>query len=317
MWPWTKLFGTGLFIIRLPSVLFGVASVLLVYALARLEEDRETALLSAGLLAFNGFHLFWSQIARPYSMTCFVGLLSTFLLLLLLRREKGKRVLLSLYLITTFYGLASYYYFWPIFAVQILWVLLGNGSTGTLTSGVLRSQLFLLILASPFVALAIFQSFPSHLASNTLLFFKEYLRFGFLFLPVSDVPIQYVPSPTAKFVLLCTGGLLFLVGLLSERKRTRTFRYADTIGPSLLQLALVSTFAVLCIGGFLIARFFHWYNPHKAILILASGLLPLLILLFSYLIQRRAFPMLKLEMLLKRVMPEGPYSLIAFLAIVL
>lgn len=107
MWPWTKLFGSDLFIIRLPSVLFGVASVLLIYILGTLEKDRLTALLAAGLLAFIGHHILWSQIARPYSMACSLGLLSTILLLLALRRRHLQRLFLYLYLVITLCGLAT------------------------------------------------------------------------------------------------------------------------------------------------------------------------------------------------------------------
>src|SRR5260221_13706296 len=43
---WTKAFGTSLFGIRLPSVLFGTLAILLTYWVAPLTTDRITALLS-------------------------------------------------------------------------------------------------------------------------------------------------------------------------------------------------------------------------------------------------------------------------------
>ena len=64
MFGWTKIFGTDILALRLPSVLFGVACIVLIYVLCQLEEDRFTGLLAAGMLAFNGLHIFWSQEAK-------------------------------------------------------------------------------------------------------------------------------------------------------------------------------------------------------------------------------------------------------------
>ena len=47
MWLWTKLFGTGLVAIRLPSLFFGTLIILLTYWVATLETDRLSALLAA------------------------------------------------------------------------------------------------------------------------------------------------------------------------------------------------------------------------------------------------------------------------------
>jgi len=68
MWFWTKMAGTGLFAIRLPSVLFGVVGVFLTFLFGRLESNAPAALLGAALLAFNGHQIYWSQIARPATL---------------------------------------------------------------------------------------------------------------------------------------------------------------------------------------------------------------------------------------------------------
>src|SRR5580693_7261021 len=83
MWAVTKLFGSGTLAIRLPSVLFGVASIGLVFWLGVLIGQRVPAGVAAAFLAFNGYHIIWSQTGRMYSMLCFVGLVTTVILLLL------------------------------------------------------------------------------------------------------------------------------------------------------------------------------------------------------------------------------------------
>ena len=121
MLAWTKLFGTGIVALRMPSVVFGVASIPLVYLLGRREWGQVTGLVAAGMMAVNGHHIFWSQAARGCTLACFLGIAST---LALLRINEVSRPLRGLffYCVLVFLGLTADYYYWPIFAVQVLWV---------------------------------------------------------------------------------------------------------------------------------------------------------------------------------------------------
>src|SRR5262245_60581491 len=157
MLGWTKWFGSSILPLRLPSLLFGVASVLLIYFLARHTEDTLTALLAAAMLAFNGLHLYWSQTARMYSMACFLGLLSTVLLVLIVKQVTRQRTYGILYVVFTVAGLATHVYFWPLFITQALWVFATNLRT-RLLPGLLRLQIFTFIVATPLVAIAVYQA---------------------------------------------------------------------------------------------------------------------------------------------------------------
>ncbi len=315
MWPYTKLFGTGLFIIRLPSVIFGVASILLIYVLGTLAENRLTALLGAGLLAFNGHHIFWSQIARPYSMACFLGLLSTVLLLLARRKGNPQRVFLWLYLVITLYGLSTTYYFWLLFAIQIFWVLLNSFVKKTVMFGLIRSQLFSVILASPLVTLAMFQSRQSYLGSKFLLFLREFLQFGFLFEPDYINDLQNPLSTIERFSLPFLALLLLIMGLVAKRRWDIESNSNDISGPSLKQLALITAFAFICI--MFAAKILIDVKPSKTYRILASGIIPLLIFLLIFLFHRYSANVHKIGVfLIKRKWLRGvPYALISFLAI--
>src|SRR5512135_2934663 len=112
MLGWTRLFGTGILALRLPSVLFGVGSIILIGLLGLLERDKWTGILAAGMLALNGHQVFWSQTAKMYSLGCFLGLLSTVLLLLAYRQRSWQRVLQAAYLLVTLAGLTTVVYFW-------------------------------------------------------------------------------------------------------------------------------------------------------------------------------------------------------------
>jgi 4-amino-4-deoxy-L-arabinose transferase-like glycosyltransferase len=158
MLGWTKVFGSSILALRLPSVLFGVGSVLLVYLLGCLIADTKAALLASAMLAVNGFHMFYSQIARMYSMACFLGLLSTWLLVLLARRPDRPLIYCVLYVAATISALASHVYVWPLFITQLLWVLVIGIRTRESLVGLARVQVLTFILATPLIAIAAYQS---------------------------------------------------------------------------------------------------------------------------------------------------------------
>jgi 4-amino-4-deoxy-L-arabinose transferase-like glycosyltransferase len=318
MWPWTKLLGSDLFTIRLPSVLFGVASIFLIYVLGILEDDKSTALLSGGLLAFNGHHIFWSQLARPYSVSCFLGLLSSVLLLLLLRKE-GRRqgVFLWLYLAVTLYALWADYHLWMIVGTQIIWVLLNSWIKNNLMSGLLLSQLFILILGSPSIAIAILQSKTSSLSSGILFFLKEFIQFGFIFYEPYDSLAQDIFPTFVKLFsfLFFFASLLLIIGFVAKRKSVQKNVSSDVFGPSLRHLAVAATFAFLC-TLFIAMISLNYRNYHKTYAIVASSITPFCIFLLAFLMQRHSASIDKLEGLRKMVLSKEPYSLSSSLVII-
>jgi len=79
------LFGQSVWALRLPAVLFGLASILALYLFARHVTSVTESLLAAGLLAFSYHHVWFSQNARGYTGLLFWALLSSWLLLGALR----------------------------------------------------------------------------------------------------------------------------------------------------------------------------------------------------------------------------------------
>ncbi|MGH7504186.1 MAG: glycosyltransferase family 39 protein, partial [Longimicrobiales bacterium] len=75
------LFGESPWSIRLPALVFGVASVPMLYVLGRQVATRREALLAAALLAVSYHHIWFSQNARGYTMLAFFAMLATHLLL--------------------------------------------------------------------------------------------------------------------------------------------------------------------------------------------------------------------------------------------
>lgn len=78
-------FGEANWTIRLPALLFGVATVPMLYIFGRQVVSRREAGLSAALLALSYHHVWFSQSARGYIALAFAMILSTHLLLKALR----------------------------------------------------------------------------------------------------------------------------------------------------------------------------------------------------------------------------------------
>lgn len=80
-------FGEHAWSVRLPALLFGVATVPLLYALGVSIASRAEAFAAAALLALSYHHVWFSQNARGYTMLAFWAVLTT---LLLVRAMRGQ-----------------------------------------------------------------------------------------------------------------------------------------------------------------------------------------------------------------------------------
>lgn len=75
---WTEL-GTSEAMLRMPSALFGIATIPLLYLLGRRLFDARVGVLAALLLAVSPTHVVYSQEARSYAMLLFLAALWTLL----------------------------------------------------------------------------------------------------------------------------------------------------------------------------------------------------------------------------------------------
>ena len=224
MLGWTKLFGSSILALRLPSVLFGIGSILLAYVLARHLEDTLTAPLAAAMLALNGLNLQQSQTARMYSMACFLGLLSTVLLVTLVRRGGRSLTYCVLYVIVTLAGLWTHVYFWPLFLSQVVWVAAHLRGRSSLF-GLLRLQIFTAVAATPLIAIAAYQrgatSAPPTLTPVAGVL--RFLQFGSLF----EIDPLAVSAPSLNAVAGMLALLATVLLLASALQRKGDGRLAD------------------------------------------------------------------------------------------
>jgi len=75
---WVRVFGDSEVAVRIPPLLFGIASITLTYALARRFLNDRIALVTAFLLAVSPVHMWYSTEARQYSAALFFALLTLY-----------------------------------------------------------------------------------------------------------------------------------------------------------------------------------------------------------------------------------------------
>ena len=83
------VFGDNEIVMRLPSALLGALAVPLVYQLGKRYIGETAGLLSAALLAFNPFHLWYSQEARMYATLTTLAVAVMYLFLRLLEGQRS------------------------------------------------------------------------------------------------------------------------------------------------------------------------------------------------------------------------------------
>lgn len=87
---WMKLFGDSEFSIRLPSVIFGILSIYLVFKLGELIYNRDIGIICSFILSISQYHIRYSQEARAYSLLVLLVLLSNYYFIKVLKNEANK-----------------------------------------------------------------------------------------------------------------------------------------------------------------------------------------------------------------------------------
>ena len=110
------------FTLRLPSALFGIASLPVFYLVSKKIVSTRAALFALLVFTFSPFHIWYSQEARPYAQLLFFGLLSTHLLFIAIER---KRIIWWVgYGLSMFAGLASQVFMGFMLMAHFLWVMM-------------------------------------------------------------------------------------------------------------------------------------------------------------------------------------------------
>lgn len=119
---WSLIFGNNVISLRSLSIVFGVLTLLAVYRLARkVTGRRDTAGLTALLLAINPVFVRYGIEARMYMVMCLIAVLSTGVLIDLARRPNLKKRLAYAVLLAV--GMYTHYFLSLVFAAQLIYLI--------------------------------------------------------------------------------------------------------------------------------------------------------------------------------------------------
>jgi mannosyltransferase len=121
IWVWTRIFGTGVFWMRLPSALFGIALVPVGWAIGTELAGRRAAIATAALIAFNPLLVWYSQEARAYELFALTAGLAFLCFLRAERDPTGRKM--AMFALTGALALLSHYFAVFLLVPMALWLL--------------------------------------------------------------------------------------------------------------------------------------------------------------------------------------------------
>jgi mannosyltransferase len=119
---WMLLAGDSEFALRVPSALAGALAIPVIYSIGSMLFSRGSGLMAALILSLSAYHIRYSQEARTYSLMAFLGLLSFYFFLKLLKEGRSWTATAGYVVSTT---LLMYSHVYGIFLVgaQVLFLL--------------------------------------------------------------------------------------------------------------------------------------------------------------------------------------------------
>ena len=84
---WMDIFGTGMISLRAPSLIFGVLSIAIFFKLTDKLFNSKIAIFSSSIFTLSPLMIYYSTEARMYSLIVFLGLVSTYSWISLLKKQ--------------------------------------------------------------------------------------------------------------------------------------------------------------------------------------------------------------------------------------
>ncbi len=265
------LFGESPWALRLPAVVFGVASVPATYVVARLVASRREALIACLLLAVSYHHVWFSQNARGYTLIALLALLATWALVKMLETSSWPMA----FAYAAFAALGSYTHATMVFvavgqavAAAIVWLWPERQQQRTdwrvAVSAFALAGLFTLVLYAPMLGQVVdfFTNKPSSLLtrSTPLWALREGLR-------VLAIGLGATGTAVAAVVVM-VGMVIGLLGLASVFRSSRALGLAIVLPP----LAVIG--GALLGRGTMYPRFF-FFAAGTGVIVIVRGLFAL------------------------------------------
>jgi 4-amino-4-deoxy-L-arabinose transferase-like glycosyltransferase len=258
------LFGAHTWSLRLPAVLFGVASIPALYYVARQVGSVREALFSAALFTFSYHHVWFSQNARGYTALLFFTLLSSGLLIQALR--SNRTAVWLLYAVSAALGVFTHLTMgFVLIAHFVIWLV--PVLTGRLGTGITRWNGFLIgfmvagLLSLLAYAFVLPQMFGGGLASGAQGTVKEWTN-----------PVWMVLELFRGLQISFAGGLVAAIALSVFALGLIDFLRKAPVIPALLFIPTTLGFLVMLgIGYTLFPRFFFFAMGFGVIIVIRGA----------------------------------------------
>lgn len=212
---WQFFFGNEVWMSRLLSLMFFIASIPLIYALGHLAYSRRTGLFAALLFTISPFMNWYGNEIRMYSLFVFLALLNQYFFISIYKRKESTRH--HIYWIgfgsTALLGIYTHYFFFLILITNGLFYLLNRRlfPDGTMKRFI-RVCVWLAVLFLPWVILVLTNGAASNTQPNlplptTVNLFNTFSSFVFGF-----------QTDHLNTILVSLWPLTILLGFLALRK---------------------------------------------------------------------------------------------------
>lgn len=120
LWFWTKIFGYSEIAVRIPSVIFGLLTIWIVYSIGKKLISKELGIIAALLLSINPLHVYYSQEARMYALATLAVSVN---ILVILKLVKGEKLNFIFLIFSNIFVLISDYLAYFIFSAEFIFLL--------------------------------------------------------------------------------------------------------------------------------------------------------------------------------------------------
>lgn len=262
---WVRLFGISEIALRMPSVLFGVGTVYLIYKISNLSSLHRPKYLSAILLATAPFHIYYSQEARMYSLVTFFTTASFYFFLKIIRESSFsiKKWIFVFYFIFSALAVYTDYYAWLAILAQGIFLIFKRKF-----KFLILNSIFLIVCYFPWVPMFIIQIKTGMAVSSTLPGWAKLVNISAL----KAIPLTFIKFTIGRITIfdkkiyaLISLGILVVLGVLGVagirkglKKEKETF------------LIIVLWFFIPLIVSWLASIIIPNYQPFRLLLILPA-----------------------------------------------
>lgn len=270
---WNNVFGDSVFSMRMLSVLFSLASAIILFFLCLKITSNQNSIIILFLFAVSPLNLFYSQEARMASLNLFLNILSVYSVIRIIESSQNKNILKDkfsyLFIIFSIMACYTHYFSIPVFAANSLWLLISPRKNRKAFISVILFITIVIITYFPWIPILLSQASRGQQwrsGQNIYLVAKEILNY----LRDSAMGLYYYNTPgwilrgitilllliifvsgilslkkyksiqnNYKFILLVLFLTIFTAVAVAFRQRIEFFRYLSILVPYLLIFLIV------------------------------------------------------------------------------